>query len=140
MQRLAALAACAALLLIALPAAAIDACPVGESDIDKAGSYVAAVEALIGGARDCDTAFKRLEACQLGSSGDNALATLVQAKCEPMYREHRGAAAKKAYEAAQKRCDSIALKNSGSMYQSFAAVCRAGAARDFAHRSARRIR
>jgi hypothetical protein len=49
-----------------------------------------------------------------------------------------GAAKKKAYKKVLDRCNKIAEKNVGTMYQSFAAVCQAGVARDFARKYSRR--
>ncbi|RFB76427.1 hypothetical protein [Methylovirgula sp. 4M-Z18] len=121
---------------ISLSATAIAAetCPVGDTDIEKAGSYMQAVAAVISDAPDCDRAARLLHACQLGSSGDNALSTTVQEKCEPIFMGKASAATKRAYQMALDRCDKIAMRNAGTMYQSFAAVCRADAARDFARK------
>jgi hypothetical protein len=113
------------------PAIAIEKCAVNNTDSEKAGSYVEAVETAVRNAPNCDRAYRMLEACQLGSTADNALAETVQSKCEPMFMDKADAATRKAYKRAQVRCDKIAERNSGTMYQSFAAVCRAGAARDF---------
>jgi hypothetical protein len=115
-------------------AAAAQNCPVDVAEIDRAGGYVAAVEALVKAAPDCARAYKMLKACQLGSSGDNTLSDIVQSKCEPLFKAKAGAATKQAYKKALERCDRLAEKNEGTMYQSFAAVCRAGEARRFAQK------
>jgi hypothetical protein len=122
--------ATAIMLVMSSAALAAPSCDVSEADIDKAGSYGGAVEEKVRAAKGCDAAFRVLEICQLGSSGDNALATIVQGKCEPAFIDK--SAAKAAYEKAKAKCDKIAERNSGSMYQGFAAVCQARAARDFA--------
>jgi hypothetical protein len=109
---------------------AVEQCPV--SDADKAGSYFEAVKAAVRNAPNCERAFKLTEACQFGDSKTNRLLEIVESKCEPLFMTKAGANTKKAYEKAQARCDKIAERNSGTMYQSFAAVCRAGRARDFA--------
>jgi hypothetical protein len=116
------------------PAIAIEKCPVNDTDSEKAGSYMKAVGAAVRNAPNCGRAYRMLEACQLGSTADNALADTVKSKCEPMFMDKADAAIKKAYERAQVRCNKIAERNSGTMYQSFAAVCQAGAARDFARK------
>ncbi|SEE18479.1 hypothetical protein SAMN05519104_5428 [Rhizobiales bacterium GAS188] len=116
------------------PVIAIEKCPVNDIDSEKAGSYAKAVEAALRKAPNCERAYRMLEACQLGSTADNALSVTVQSKCEPMFIDKADAATKKAYKRAQLRCDKIAERNSGTMYQSFAAVCLAGAARDFARK------
>ncbi len=116
-------------------------CPVGDAEAEKAGGYSHAVEAAVRGAADCEQAFAMLEACQLGSTADNPLSDLVRAKCEPLFLDKAGAAkkiaaTKRAYRKAQDACDKIAGTDSGTIYQSFAAVCLAKASRDFARKSA----
>ncbi len=116
------------------PMMAVEKCPVGDAGVEKAGGYVNAVEAAVKDAANCERAYRILEACQLGSSGDNALADIVRSKCEPLFMDQAGHAIKKAYKKAQDRCDMIAKKNQGTMYQGLAAVCQAGVARDFGHK------
>jgi hypothetical protein len=107
-------------------------CPVGDAEAEKAGAYSAAVEAAVKDAPDCEKSFKLFELCQLGASADGALSDIVRAKCEPLFLPKAKPATKDAYKKAQERCNEIAEKTEGSMYQSFAAMCLAGAARDFA--------
>ena len=109
-------------------------CPVDDAAAEKAGGYATAVEAALKAATDCQRAYQTLAACQLGSSRDNALADIVRSKCEPLFMGKASAATKRAYKKALARCDRIAEKNEGTMYQSFAAICQARAARDFASR------
>jgi hypothetical protein len=118
----------------ATPVSAVETCSVGSIEVEKAGGYGRAVEAAVKAASNCDQAYQVLEDCQLGSSGDNALADIVQSKCESVFKREASATAKKAYKSAQRRCDEIAEKNEGSMYQGFAAICRAKAARDLARK------
>ncbi len=110
-------------------------CPVGDAEAEKAGGYSHAVEAAVRDAADCQQAFAMLEACQLGSTADNPLSDLVRAKCETLFLDKANAATKKAYRKAQEACDKIATTDSGTIYQSFAAVCLAKASRDFARKS-----
>ncbi|MEW6640967.1 MAG: hypothetical protein AB1586_10720 [Pseudomonadota bacterium] len=119
------------------PALAVEQCPVGDADAEKAGGYVDAVMAAVRNAPNCERAFKMTEGCQFGDSKTNRLLEIVEAKCEPLFMKRAGPATKKAYKKAQARCDKIAERNSGTMYQSFAAVCRAGAAREFARKYGR---
>jgi hypothetical protein len=115
-------------------AIAIERCPVNDADSEEAGSYVEAIKAAVRNAPNCERAYRMLEACQLGSTADNSLAVTVQSKCEPMFLAKADAATKEAYKKAQDRCNKIAERNSGTMYQSFAAVCLAGTARNFARK------
>lgn len=120
------------------PAIAAESCPVSESAVEKAGGYGNAVTALVKAASTCERAYQTLRICQLGSSGDNALSDIVTSKCEPLFMGKASRATKAAYKAAQARCNTIAEKNEGTMYQGFAAVCRAKAARDLARKAAAR--
>lgn len=121
------------------PALAEAACPVSDEAAAKASSYVAAVEQAVAAAPDCLTAYRRLQLCQLGSSADNALSDVVRGKCEALFLPKARPPVKKAYAAALKRCDRIAEGNSGSMYQSFAALCQARTAHDFARKAGAKL-
>ncbi|QGM47206.1 hypothetical protein [Methylocystis heyeri] len=123
-----------AMILIDGPAFAVEQCPVSDAATEKAGGYVEAVLAAVRNAPNCEHAVKILEACQFGDSKTNRLLEIVEGKCEPLFMPKASPAVKTAYKKAQARCDAIAVKNSGTMYQSFAAVCRAGKARDFARK------
>ena len=121
-----------AILLVALAGPAIaEDCPISEAAIDKAGGFANSVSVALKAAPSCAAAFKIFAACQLGSSGDNALGDIVQSKCEPLFMDKASAGTKRAYKKALHRCDEIALKNSGTMYQGLAAVCRAEQSRNF---------
>ncbi|ACK49070.1 hypothetical protein Msil_0087 [Methylocella silvestris BL2] len=137
MRKIAAFASCF-IAFAEAPATAAEKCPVGDIAAEKAGGYANAVKAALEDAPNCERAYKALAACQLGSSGDNALSDIVRSKCEPLFLVRASPATKQAYKKARQRCDKIAERNEGSMYQGFAAVCQAGAARDFARQYARR--
>jgi hypothetical protein len=116
---------------------AAEACPVDDKAVETAGGYVNAVEGAVKAGSTCERSYQIFVACQLGSSGDNAIAEIVQEKCEPLFIDKVSPAAKAAYKRAQGRCDKIAEKNQGTMYQGLAAMCRAGAARDLARKYSR---
>jgi len=134
------LAAFVAEMFLCGAAFAVEQCPVNDADTEKADSYFEAVKAAVRNAPNCRRAFKMTEACQFGDSKTNRLLEIVESKCEPLFMPRAGSATKKAYEKAQYRCDNIARRNPGTMYQSFAAVCRAGAAADFARKYGQRRR
>jgi hypothetical protein len=113
---------------------AIDECQIGEGAVETAGGYANAVAAAVKAAPDCEKAYKTLAACALNSSADNALADIVQSKCEPMFMGKASPLTKLNYKKALDRCNRIAETNEGSMHQGFAAVCRAGASRDYARK------
>jgi len=129
--------ALAAAILFGGSAYAVEQCPVSDAESEKAGGYVDAVLGAVHDAPNCERAFKTLEACQFGDSKTNRLLEVVETKCEPLFMTKASTAVKTAYKKAQEHCDMIAEKNSGTMYQSFAAVCRAEKARDFARKYGR---
>jgi hypothetical protein len=115
---------------------AVEQCRISDADSEKAGGYVEAVIAAVRKAPTCERAVKTLADCEFGDSKTNRLLDIVETKCEPLFA-NASSAVKAAYKKAQKRCDRIAEKNPGTMYQSFAAVCRAEKARDFARKYGR---
>jgi hypothetical protein len=119
---------------LGVPAIAFEKCPVDDAQTEKSGSYVEAVVAAVRNAPSCDQAFRTLEGCLLGSTADNPLSDEVMSKCEADFMDKIDAAKKQAYKKALDRCNKIAEKNAGTMYQSFAAVCQAGVSRDFARK------
>jgi hypothetical protein len=118
--------------VVASPATAAEECPINDAAITQVGGYGNAVEAAVKAAPDCERAFKTLDACQLGSSWDNALSEIVRAKCEPLFIGKASAGTMRAYKRKQAGCAMIAKKNEGTMYIGLAAVCQARVARDFA--------
>jgi hypothetical protein len=126
-----------ATLLAASPATATEQCHVNDAAITQAGGYGNAVEVAVKTAPGCERAFKTLDACQLGSSWDNALSDIVRAKCEPLFIGKANAGTLRAYKRKQAGCAQIAKKNEGTMYMVLAAVCQARAARDFARKYAK---
>ena len=122
------------LLAAGSPVMAVEECPVEASAVENAGGYGRAVEAMVRSAPNCERAYQVLEICQMGSSGDNALAAVVQSKCDPLFMDKAGLGVRKAYKKAQDRCNKIAEKSEGTMYQGLAAVCRAKASRDLARK------
>jgi hypothetical protein len=115
-------------------ASAAEQCPVSDASITKAGGLADAVTAAMKTEFSCEGAYRILELCQLGSSGDNALSDIVLSKCEPRFLPKAAAATKVAYEKARAKCNKIGEKKEGSMYQSQAAVCIARSGRDFARK------
>jgi hypothetical protein len=123
-------------IIAAFPALAAEQCPITDAAIAQAGGYANAVEAAVNAAPDCERAFKTLEACQLGSSGDVALSDIVRGKCEPLFIGKAGPGVLKAYKKKQAGCARI-VKKEGTMYLGLAAVCEARAARNFARKYAK---
>lgn len=123
-----------AALAFATPVLAAEKCPISDDAEAKAGGFVQAVTAAIKTEFSCEGAFRVLDLCQLGSTADNALSGMVLAKCEPRFLPKALPATKAAYEKARTKCNKIAEKNDGTMYQGQAAVCLARTGRDFARK------
>ena len=83
----------------------------------------------------CARAMKLAQDCSLGSGGDTQLGAAVEKKCESDFRS----GLKPPQEAAYKRelgvCDRKYRNQSGTMYVSFTAFCRAEVAQRYSQRA-----
>jgi len=79
----------------------------------------------INATRGCAAAMKVFRDCEFGASGDVQLGAAVEKKCEADFLSRLGASQKKAYASQLKRCDAKYQNESGTMYRSFTAFCRA---------------
>jgi hypothetical protein len=129
-----------AVVITACPALAIDKCPINDAAIMQAGGYALAAEAAVKAASGCEGSYKMLSACQIGSSGDVALAGIVRARCEPLFMGKANRGMKAAYRKKLTGCARIAKRHEGTMYLGLAAVCEARAARNFARKYAKSSR
>jgi hypothetical protein len=86
------------------------------------------------GSASCAAAYRLFEDCELGASGDVPIGAIVQEKCEGDFLKRLDGAKKAAYHRKLSVCDHKYAKEDGSMYRSFEAFCRAGAARDYSKR------
>src|SRR5215467_5865977 len=82
-------------------------------------------------ARGCDAAMKVFEACQYGASGDVQFGEVVEKKCEADFLDKANASKKQAYKRELGVCDRKYRKQSGTMYISFTAFCRAEVAQRY---------
>ncbi|MGF6310890.1 hypothetical protein ABIB82_005099 [Bradyrhizobium sp. i1.8.4] len=73
----------------------------------------------------CGGAMKVFRDCEFGASGDVLLGAAVEKKCEADFLSGLGASQKKVYAGQLKRCDGKYRNESGTMYRSFTAFCRA---------------
>jgi hypothetical protein len=95
------------------------------------------LDAMVGAlkqAPSCVAAYKMFEDCAFGASGDVPLGEAVQEKCEGGFLAKLDAAKKSAYSNQLAACDRKYAKQSGTMFRSAKAFCRAGMARDYAKR------
>ncbi|MFB9269454.1 hypothetical protein ACFFWD_41170 [Bradyrhizobium erythrophlei] len=75
--------------------------------------------------RGCEGAMKVFRECEFGASGDVLLGAAVEKKCEADFLSGLGRSRKTAYAGELKRCDAKYRNESGTMYRSFTAFCRA---------------
>ena len=112
------LAVPAVLLTLGTAHAATEECPAKSTQMDD---IIAELEK----APSCNRAMKVFEACEYGASGDVQFGEVVEKKCEADFLSGLGASQKKAYAGQLKRCDAKYRNESGTMYRSFTAFCRA---------------
>jgi hypothetical protein len=106
-------------------AAAEERCPVKSLDHEVIGK-------AIKDAPTCDKSLKLFRACGSAASGDVGFGTIVTEKCEAVFAGKQSALQKQAYSRELRTCDTKYADESGSMFRSFEAHCRAQAA----HRAA----
>jgi hypothetical protein len=112
-----------AAILIAAPARAED-CPAKSTQSDD-------VVASLKQAKSCDAAMKVFQACQYGASGDVEFGEVVEKKCEADFLDKADASKKQAYKRELGVCDRKYRNQSGTMYISFTAFCRAEVAQRY---------
>jgi hypothetical protein len=84
----------------------------------------------------CERAMKLLEACEFGTSGDIQLGTAVEKKCEGDFLNRLKASQRRVYQREMSACDRKYLEQSGTMYRSFTAFCRAEIAQRYSQKAA----
>jgi hypothetical protein len=82
-------------------------------------------------ARGCDAAMKVFEACEYVASGDVQFGEVVEKKCEADFLDKANASKKQAYKRELGVCDRKYRNESGTMYISFTAFCRAEVAQRY---------
>jgi hypothetical protein len=87
-------------------------------------------------AKGCDAAMMVFQACEYGASGDVQFGEVVEKKCEADFFDKANASKKQAYKRELRVCDRKYRNESGSMYRSFTAFCRA----EVAQRYSRQLR
>lgn len=80
---------------------------------------------VINAAPGCARAMKIFEDCELGTSGDIRMGAAVENKCEGDFLGRLKAPQKQAYQREMAACDRKYRNESGTMYRSFTAFCRA---------------
>jgi hypothetical protein len=86
-------------------------------------------------APSCDRAMKIFEACEFGASGDVGLGAVVEKKCEGNFLAQLKAPQKQLYQSEMRVCDRKYRNQTGTMYLSFTAFCRAEVAQRHSRRA-----
>ena len=121
-------APCLVLGLLFFPGPALAAqmeCPAKSTQMDD---IIASLKA----AKGCDAAMKVFEACEYTASGDVQFGEVVEKKCEADFLDKATASKKQAYKRGLGVCDRKYRNQSGTMYISFTAFCRALVAQRYA--------
>jgi hypothetical protein len=90
---------------------------------------------VIGAAPSCERAMKIFQDCQMSTSGDIHLGEAVEKKCEADFLVRFRPAPKAAYQREMNTCDRKYQNQSGTMYRSFTAFCRAEVAQRYSQRA-----
>ena len=119
--------AVSAMLLVVTPAlSATQDCPT----LDRDG-----IEKLLKDATSCDKSMEMFNACAYGFGGDTLLSEIVIEKCEGDFLSKLSKAEERSYRQKVKRCDYKYRNETGTMYRSFEAFCRAGVAQNYSTRA-----
>lgn len=86
-------------------------------------------------APSCERAMKVFEACEYGTSGDVRFGAIVEKKCEGDFLARLKDPQKNLYQREMRVCDRKYRNQSGTMYLSFTAYCRADIARRYSRRA-----
>ena len=108
--------------------AATEECPAKSTQMDD-------VIAALNETPACDRAMKVFQACAYGASGDVQFGAVVEKKCEGDFLARLKAPQKQAYQREMRVCDRKYRNESGTMYLSFTAFCRAEVARRYSHQA-----
>ena len=120
----------ALILTLGAAQAATEQCPAKSTQMDD-------VIAALNETPACDRAIKVFEACAYGASGDVQFGAVVEKKCEGDFLARLKAPQKQAYQREMRVCDRKYRNESGTMYLSFTAFCRAEVARSYSHQALR---
>jgi hypothetical protein len=127
MRLISLLAVLAVPLLGVIPAVAED-CPAQSTQMDD-------ILAALNAASSCDASMKVFEACEYGTSGDIRFGAVVEKKCEADFLARLKAPRKQLYQRDMQACDRKYHNESGTMYRSFTAFCRAEVAQRYSHQA-----
>jgi hypothetical protein len=118
----------AVVLSFAAPPSWAEDCPAKSTGMDD-------VIAAVNEAPSCDRALKVAEACAYGASGDVQFGAAVEKKCEGDFLGKLKARQKRTYAREMGVCDRKYRNQSGTMYLSATAFCRAKVAQHYSQKA-----
>jgi hypothetical protein len=98
------------------------------------------IVAIIDASRGCEQAMKIFQDCEFGASGDVQLGAAVEKKCAADFQAHLEPAQQQSYRREMRVCDGKYRNQSGTMYLSFTAFCRAEVAQRYSRRALKAVR
>ncbi|GIQ76016.1 hypothetical protein [Bradyrhizobium sp. RD5-C2] len=116
------------LFTLATAQAATEECPAKSTQMDD-------IIAVLEQAPSCNRAMKIFEACEYGASGDVQFGAVVEKKCEADFLSGLKGAPKRTYQHEMQVCDRKYRNESGTMYISFTAFCRAQVAQRYSQKA-----
>jgi hypothetical protein len=122
------LASLAVVLSLAVASARAEDCPAKSTMFED-------IVVALNKAPSCDRAMKVFEACEFGTSGDVHFGAIVEKKCEGDFLTRLNAPQRRVYQHQMRVCDRKYRNESGTMYLSFTAFCRAEVAQRYSHRA-----
>jgi hypothetical protein len=129
-------------LILAIPAivSSLAATPAWAEDCAAKSSSMDDIIAAVNAAQSCDRAMKVFEACAFGASGDVQFGDAVERKCEGDFLARLKPPQKRAYQQEMQVCDRKYRNQSGTMYLSATAFCRAKLAQRYSQRTMKAAR
>jgi hypothetical protein len=91
--------------------------------------------AVLDQAPSCERAMKVFEACEYGTSGDIRFGAIVEKKCEGDFLARLTDPGKRHYQREMRVCDQKYRNESGTIYRSFTAYCRADVAQRYSRQA-----
>jgi hypothetical protein len=122
------LAISAIVLSLGMAPARAEVCPAKSASMDD-------VIAALNEAPGCDSAMKVFGSCQSGASADVQFGAAVEKKCESDFLAKLEPPQKRAYQQELEVCDNRHRNQSGTMYLSFNAFCRARVAQHYSQQA-----
>jgi hypothetical protein len=114
---------------------ALAAAPVRADDCPAKSTQMDDIIVALNEAPSCDRAMKVFEACEFGASGDVGLGAIVEKKCEGDFLARLRDPQRHVYQRELRVCDRKYQNQSGTMYLSFTAFCRAIVAQRYSHKA-----